>query len=1108
MDLDESRPGLAEIIAILDAPRPSLTSASSLLARANSDVVSEALQRWVRRSDAPEQLLRRGWADGWLWPAVEAVWADSDDGPVAERRAESMLWVALSSLGGRFSGLTFMQAKRIRAFAADPRLHRGKVHEHQRRVMDSAVEAFHDPYVQKRTLQFGGWLYILSAAADVKFRGRDHVAALALAQEAWGFRQGLPPGLQSAKVFVHVASQIATVSAYMRDSEAMSRLQEALTGLDEAERLLDAAHAEKAAGARGAMEHLTLALSRENVYRRMSIWRLIPFLDSVEQGSRTLAAGFERFRELTGLPPLADLASGGLMTGNAPPSTHPTVAHLLMRLAHCASRSGDWSLSTQAISAAGRFSSGDVQKWDWAIATAFNTGDRSQLLDLMERLLRFAENSAGIAPQARGVLLARSANVARDASRAFYREKLFTSSWFWMRIAVEWDERARSGSAAVRGATTSDAAAADVFDDTAPAAGDHPMLAGEPTDSVPADADQDSDEFEAAWAEPQPKPGRTRVTAALDRVRDGVPLAVVLSLFRTGKQLSSPGAPIDLSGVMELVAAVDGWRRPRRVPVEKPTPVDPHDVGTVQRWMLASASELAAVYAPHLLPEIHLAMSSSPHLDVASKLSHARLCSEYAREAGRPNYISAGLFNAVKIAISTGDAAVIATQVGELVDAIGSGRAWSPRGADLVETAYWSGRRTEKLIEILLRSGYPEFATRLFDSNVGRLHHSFRSVPAFAAELQLMERTWGTRSPDDEDELFRRIRARILEGEVVSIEDPGAVPGASVLLAADEVVVRLLAFGSRSWALLSVPVAAGVRFEAVELEIGEDQVSELSDLIWYQLRPTRASKPATALRVLHDVVVAPILERIPADATLIFHPQGAMSTLPLHAALGTEGYAIEHRPIAYYPTDRPEQPDQSSRRWLVCGWDVSAHAEREAREVARVLRRRGHAVELPPDATQGLTQLLSPSGQIEMVHVAGHGQSAAWPRSFQSTIALSPRIQLTAADWLTAGPRAAFVFLNVCGVGRVKPYGGDLNGFPLALRIRGAQAIIAANGFIPPTDAHRFAERFYAHLDSDDSLTAYRNAVRESIEAGVAAGGWAPYAHFGRGYRLGGERNG
>ena len=72
---------------------------------------------------------------------------------------------------------------------------------------------------------------------------------------------------------------------------------------------------------------------------------------------------------------------------------------------------------------------------------------------------------------------------------------------------------------------------------------------------------------------------------------------------------------MDLRGICETVAAIDGWAVPRGPFLDKPTPSGPHDVRAAQLWMLLSAAELAAVFTPQLLPEIHLAIARSPLTD-------------------------------------------------------------------------------------------------------------------------------------------------------------------------------------------------------------------------------------------------------------------------------------------------------------------------------------------------------------------------------------------------------------------------------------------------------------------------------------------------------------
>jgi hypothetical protein len=281
----------------------------------------------------------------------------------------------------------------------------------------------------------------------------------------------------------------------------------------------------------------------------------------------------------------------------------------------------------------------------------------------------------------------------------------------------------------------------------------------------------------------------------------------------------------------------------------------------------------------------------------------------------------------------------------------------------------------------------------------------------------------------------------------------------------------------------------------------------LADKVWSQLRPTRIGKEVTSLEQLHKAIIEPIVPVIADVKTLLFVPQGAMSSLPIHAARGPDGYLIESRVVAYFPSDSPNispvgerLPEEPTSSWLVCGWDVSAQADRESREITRTLRQKQFDVEWPDNAKIGRERMLDGTHRVQGLHVSGHGSSLAWPKSFYSKLALSPRIQISAADWISQGPQADFVFLNVCGVGRVHPRSGDLNGFPLAVRIRGAKALIAATGYIPPSQAHAFAQLFYQQAHDTDSLSAYRHTVIASIANGMTPHGWAPYAHFGRGH--------
>ena len=122
-----------------------------------------------------------------------------------------------------------------------------------------------------------------------------------------------------------------------------------------------------------------------------------------------------------------------------------------------------------------------------------------------------------------------------------------------------------------------------------------------------------------------------------------------------------------------------------------------------------------------------------------------------------------------------------------------------------------------------------------------------------------------------------------------------------------------------------------------------------------------------------------------------------------------------------------------------------------------------------------------------------------------SRLRLSTKVSVTAGEWLRAGCRAKFVFLNACSVGRHSPHAGDLNGFPLAIRARGAITEISALSPVPSDAARTFARRFYRQWSTYDSLSAYQGACCEAIHSGVAAAGWVPYMHSGVPIKLGGR---
>ena len=462
------------------------------------------------------------------------------------------------------------------------------------------------------------------------------------------------------------------------------------------------------------------------------------------------------------------------------------------------------------------------------------------------------------------------------------------------------------------------------------------------------------------------------------------------------------------------------------------------------------------------------------------------------------------LFDSVGYALRLQETSVLVEQVEDLITAIEETALLSTGGSDLIDTASWAGLRSQKLTASLIAAGFVIEAARLFDVSAGWVQFAVALRPDYAMELQLMESSFYYRRAEDQAELLTRIHDRILAPPPASVEDNLAPRPRVVRPRPDEALIRLIPGVTESWALVTRAGDAGERHHAVVLQISSAEIVDLSEDLWFELRPSRINETAAALEELHKAVVEPIMPIVADARVLLFVPQGVMSSLPVHAARGPEGYLIERQAVAYFPEEPridSEEGFGGGAPWLVCGWDVSAHAERESREVARALRRKELTVEWPENAEAGRESLLS-DRKLGGLHVSGHGRSLAWPQSFNSELALSRSVTVTAAQWIIHGPQAEFVFFNVCGLGRIHPRSGDLNGFPLAVRLRGVTTLIAATGYIPPEQAHTFARLFYRNVHRSDSLAAYCDTILASIAGGMPPHVWAPYAHFGRGHRF------
>ncbi len=1043
------------------------------------------LSEWLPTAQSPERLLGDGRAYGWLWVVIEEIWRAQPTDPLFAMRKESMRWLMLGTLSRQHPGLSFKESSRLRSIADSLGRHRKDRGGVARDLYLALVDVyFTTPTVAARTSTSAAWFYDFTKAAEEEYKVGAHLQAARLATKAWEFRENLPSNPKSAKAIFHTASVNAQIAAYIHDEEAGDRIAAALERLEEAYESISQFDSE---GSFLAVEHLQIGLARNNLLLFMSRWQLMPYLDGLHARRDALLKAFNRYRDLMPVMPALEVDTPML-----PPLLGAVeVARLMEHLAQVSGSLGDLCVSRYALDRLQRLDVGELNTWEQAISVALMHPDLLERQRQMERVLRISQGFSGGSAYVRSRMFRRSAAAARRLGQSLHSEKLRTSGAFWASMSKEWEAKSselkqssltsrpdRSREQGRIGTST----VASVTPEGSPA---H-LKIQPPDNAVPA-------------------PVTVQVTATVLRkaLARGIPQALIIALLNAGRSISSQHTRIDLTGICAAVEAIDGWAVPRVPLVDKPTPSGPDDKKHAQLWMLLSAAELAAIFTPQLLPEIHLAVARSPLTDPDAKLIHARISKQYASNQKRPNMILRALFDAVGYALKLQEGPLVTEQVEALIAAVEDTVFSSTIGSDLIDTASWAGHRIQKLTGSLIEAGFISEAARLFDASVGWVQSAVALRPEYAMELQLMESSFYYRRAEDQAELFARIRDRILAAQPPSSEPRIETRPRRTRPLQDEALVRLVPGAVESWALITYIGNGGEHHRAVSLKTGSAEILDLSEDIWFELRPSRMEQPAASLEELHRVIVEPILPFTADARVLLFVPQGVMSSLPIHAARGPQGYLLEHKAVAYFPEERLRVHEGNGDKapWLVCGWDVSAHAERESREVARALRRQELSVDWPENAEAGLEKLFG-SGRLAGLHVSGHGRSIAWPQSFSSQLALSKSVTMTASEWLVHGPRAEFVFFNVCGLGRVHPRSGDLNGFPLAIRLRGATSLIAATGYIPPQQAHSFARLFYENARRGDSLAAYCETVLSCIEEGMPPHVWAPYAHFGRGHRF------
>jgi tetratricopeptide (TPR) repeat protein len=253
-------------------------------------------------------------------------------------------------------------------------------------------------------------------------------------------------------------------------------------------------------------------------------------------------------------------------------------------------------------------------------------------------------------------------------------------------------------------------------------------------------------------------------------------------------------------------------------------------------------------------------------------------------------------------------------------------------------------------------------------------------------------------------------------------------------------------------------------------------------------------------RVLEELwqqFLAPVQRELRGARQLIVVPHGPLHGLPLHAALGRQGYAAEQWTVSYAPSARvfslcAERRTGPPRHPLFVGprderlpWVV-----REVTELARLFP---HGQELAGRRAT-IAGLRRRAGQFDLLHLAAHGLFRADNPNF-SALRLSDG-WLSVADLAELSRGASLVTLSACESGlNSLAAGEELVGLTRAVLGAGAASLLASLWTVHDEATSRFMTDFYRRIESGQgkaaSLQGAMWAVRRDLDHPYF---WAPFA--------------
>lgn len=914
-----------------------------------------------------------------------------------------------------------------------------------------------------------GWPDLLCNAATALDRAHDPIAATALADEAWRYRDQFPTGTtDNAKGLV----RLAIVNGY-----AVSHLPRDRQSRELFDLVLDRLAVARTATAsidkptELAKTLVDLAISESQVWYVLKRQDMVGTLTAAQRRVEVLSrAEADMWRILSAANP--DTVVGAYP--ELPADLRVALTRLLSDLANVAKFAGHSAVAVRAARDARAITDKPHHRLNLRLTTARVVNSIDERLRQDESLLRDIHAGAldQLSEWQRRRFDTRLHSETTELVRDLHRAKKSTAAWFWHRQGQEWISEAtplpRAATPPEPGPSTSDEIGSAQSDDTA-------ML----VDTGSA----------TSW-----------LANVMDCLRrENVP-GLVLCLMRAARGVDEP-----LARVIDGLTAADKWRPPRRRALTSDlVPEVCRTHGDAEIVALQLAAEFTESYVEYLSPRVRMSLAHNTALPWQDRWLWADRALRVSVASGRWLYALRALNLQLELAAERSDDRLVEQCVSEIQSIV---RHWvvSATGtADLIDVTNKLLKRSTRTAALLASAGYARLAFDLARSAVGLISRIITEAPYLAAEFELAERRANGSEPHSDNRLFELMRDRILGRLHVSMPPECTMAEVAARYHAKVSFIQLLSTADLGcWALGWTRSDDGEEHWAARLPIDAAGLSELRATVWSQLRPARAGRTNSALGIVDDEVVRFVRPFIKHSDDVVFVPHGGFGGLPLHAARGPHGYLIEHHRVGYLPNldGRAVQPTLDAQA-LVAGWDPEIHAGVEAAELSATLAGLGLSVVRPPKAVEGRRMLLDSDGRWGLVHVAAHGHFRAWPESMGSRLALSSKISVAAGDWLRSGCRAQFVFINACSLGRHSPHAGDLNGFPLAIRARGAVTEVSALSPVPSLPARAFARLFYERWPGRDSLRAYQHACLEAIRRGTSPSGWAPYLHSGAPVRL------